>query len=290
MTIKEKLFGDLDFGRIEGDKDFKEAAVRAVVIDPILKELEFSHENILREKALQSPFLRTGSKKRRVHLIPDYVLKVENGYAWVLDAKAPGQKIMDDDNREQVYMYATHPEIRSKYFALCNGIEFACWRTTETEDPLLYFRLNEIDDYWETLQKILSPGSFQPGKRFSYEKSASIKPDKQFDYGNRPLLGEINVKKQQAKRHFGCNAYFTRQAWNVVAEYIKNFSQKGDVVLDPFGGSGVTAVEAVVNGRAAVHVDLNPLSIFITKALLAPAKREEHAECFSKIKEEYIKL
>jgi DNA modification methylase len=290
MTIKEKLFGDLDFGKIEGDKDFKEAAVRAVVIDPILKELEFSHENILREKALQSPFLRTGSTKRKVHLIPDYVLKVENYNAWVLDAKAPGQKIMDDDNKEQAYMYATHHEIRSKYFALCNGIEFACWRTTETEEPVLYFRLNEIDDYWEALQKILSPGSFQSGKTFSYEKSAPIKPDRQFDYGSRPLPGEINVKKQQAKRHFGCNAYFTRQAWNVVAEYIKNFSQKGDVVLDPFGGSGVTAVEAVVNGRAAVHVDLNPLSIFITKALLSPVKREEHAECFSKIKEEYIKL
>ncbi|MDR2601348.1 MAG: type I restriction enzyme HsdR N-terminal domain-containing protein, partial [Spirochaetaceae bacterium] len=290
MTVKEKLFKGLDFGKIEAGKDFNEAAVRAVIIDPVLKELGFTHENILREKALQSPFLRTGSKKRKVHLIPDYVLKVENGYAWVLDAKAPGQKIIDDDNVEQAYMYATHPEIRSKYFALCNGVEFACWRTAETEKPALYFPTSAIDDHWETLQKLLSAGSFQPGKIFSYDKPAQVKPGKQFDYANRPLPGEIKVKKQQAKRHFGCNAYFTRQAWNVVAEYIKNFSQEGDVTLDPFGGSGVTAIEAVVNGRSAVHVDLNPLSIFITKALLSPVKREELTEYFTKIKEEYIKL
>jgi DNA modification methylase len=290
MAIKEKLFGTLDFAQLETDKDFKEAAVRAVIIDPILKELGFSHESVLREKTLQSPFLRTGSTKRRVHLIPDYVLKVEDGYAWVLDAKAPDQKIMDDDNIEQAYMYATHPEIRSNYFALCNGREFVCWRTTETEKPTLYFQMSEIDSHWQTLQKILSPDSFRQGKTFSYEKPDPIKPGTPFDYNSRPLLGEITVRKQKAKRHFGCNAYFTRQAWNVVAEYIKNFSQKGDVVLDPFGGSGVTAVEAVVNGRVAVHVDLNPLSVFITKALLSPAKREDLTECFVKIKKEYVKL
>ncbi|MDR0685187.1 MAG: type I restriction enzyme HsdR N-terminal domain-containing protein [Spirochaetaceae bacterium] len=289
-AIKEKLFGTLDFGKIEADHDFNEAAVRAVIIDPILKELRFAHENVLREKVLQSPFLRTGSKKRRVNLIPDYVLKVENSYAWVLDAKAPDQNIMNDDNIEQVYIYATHPEIRSKYFALCNGLEFACWRTTETEKPVLYFPINEIDNHWQTMQKILSPSSFQPGKVFSYEKPAPIKPDAPFDYSSRPLLGEIKVKKQQAKRHFGCNAYFTRQSWDIVSAYIKNFSQKGDVVLDPFGGSGVTAVEALLNGRAAVHVDLNPLSVFMTKALLSPVKHEKLMECFIKIKEEYLKL
>ncbi|MDR2803843.1 MAG: hypothetical protein LBB22_06105, partial [Treponema sp.] len=60
MGIREKLFGALDFDKIGDDKDFKEASTRAVIIDPILKELGFTHETILREKALQSPFLRTG--------------------------------------------------------------------------------------------------------------------------------------------------------------------------------------------------------------------------------------
>lgn len=57
--------------------------------------------------------------------------------------------------------------------------------------------------------------------------------------------------------------YFTKQVWNVVQEYIKTFSCPGDLVLDPYGGSGVTLVEALVLGRKAIHVDINPLANFI---------------------------
>ena len=287
--IKQVLFGTLDFDGIAANKDFKEADVRAVIIDPILKELGFAHENILREKALQSPFLRTGSKKRKVNLIPDYVLKVANGFAWVLDAKAPGQKIVNDDNVEQVYSYATHPEIRSNYFALCNGLEFACWRTTETAEPVLYFRVSEIDRHWEALRRLLSPESFQPGKIFSYEKTATPKTKEAFDYRNRPLLEEIPVKKRAVKRHFGVHGYFTRQSWDIVSAYIKNFSQEGDIVLDPFGGSGVTAVEALMNNRKAAHIDINPMANFIVQSLLAPANLNKVSECYRMVRDEYIR-
>lgn len=52
-----------------------------------------------------------------------------------------------------------------------------------------------------------------------------------------------------------------------MSQNIKNFSQEGDVVLDSFGGSGVTAIEAMMNNRVGIHIDLNPLSVFMTKAL-----------------------
>jgi hypothetical protein len=227
MGIKQKLFGDLDFEKIPPDADFKEAAVRAAIIDPLLKELGFTPESIIREKVLKSPFLKTGSKKCPVNLIPDYVLKIGGSYAWVLDAKSPRQKITNSDNVEQVYCYAAHPEIRSNYFALCNGLEFVCYRTTDSEKPVLYFHVAEIDDYWASLQKLLSSNSFHTGKTFSYEAAASGESGPAFDYLSRPPLKEMPVvKKQQAKRYFGCNAYFTRQAWDIVAAYIKNFHKK----------------------------------------------------------------
>lgn len=43
-------------------------------------------------------------------------------------------------------------------------------------------------------------------------------------------------------------------------------SGRGEVVLDPFGGSGTTALEAVRLGRRAISVDANPLSALIGKA------------------------
>jgi len=285
MGIKTKLFGNLDFGKVKG---FNEADVRAVIIDPILKELGFTYQNILRERALNSPFLRSGSTKRPINLIPDYVLKVENGFAWVLDAKAPNQKIVNDDNVEQVYSYATHPEIRSTYFALCNGLEFACFRTTETNKPVLYFRINEIDDHWQALQKTLSPSSFQSGKTFTYQIKQEPNREQEFDYLKRPLLEEISVKKRAVKRHFGVHGYFTRQSWDIVNAYIENFSQPGDLVLDPFGGSGVTAIEALATNRKAINIDINPMAVFMVSALLAPINFTKFSESYRKVREEYV--
>jgi 16S rRNA G966 N2-methylase RsmD len=290
MNIKQILFGDLDFSKIGSDKNFTEADVRAVIIDPILKELGFTYKNILRDRQLKSPFLKIGSKRRQVNLIPDYVLKVENGFAWVLDAKAPSQKIVNSDNVEQVYSYATHPEIRSNYFALCNGLEFACFRTTETNKPVLYFKVSDIDEYWQALKNLLSPDSFQSGKSFTYEIKHEINKEQEFNYLKRPLLEEIPVKKQAAKRHFGVNSYFTRQSWDIVNTYIKNFSQKGDLVLDPFGGSGVTAVEALITDRKTISIDINPLSVFLMQSIIAPVNISKLSEAFTKVCSEYKKL
>lgn len=70
------------------------------------------------------------------------------------------------------------------------------------------------------------------------------------------------------RRHFGSHPYFTRRPWNVVQSYIKHFApDKENLVLDPFGGSGVTAIEAIVLGRSAIHVDINPLANFICQQI-----------------------
>ena len=90
---REKLFGQLDFKRIATDPDFKEDSVREVIILPIIKELGYTQENIVRSKTLQHPFLKIGSKKRPINIVPDYALKVENNFAWVLDAKSPNLQI-----------------------------------------------------------------------------------------------------------------------------------------------------------------------------------------------------
>lgn len=286
--MKEKLFGELNFKNITLDPDFKEDSVREVIILPIIKELGYKQENIVRSKTLQHPFLKIGTKKTPVKLIPDYALKVENNFAWVLDAKAPNQKIINNDNVEQVYSYATHPEIRSNYFALCNGLEFSIYRTTDTDKPILFFEVEDIENHWEDLKLLLAPSSFQVGKNFVYEPTAATY-NSGFNYSSRSLLEEIPVKKQAAKRHFGVHGYFTKQTWNVVAEYIKNFSKPGDLILDPFGGSGVTAIEAMMCSRKAINIDLNPMAVFMVESLIAPVNQSEFIQAFNEVKEEYIK-
>jgi DNA modification methylase len=85
-----------------------------------------------------------------------------------------------------------------------------------------------------------------------------------FDYLNRPLLDEIKyLKRQSAKRHKGVHGYFTRRVWNIVQEYIKNYTKPNDLVLDPFGGSGITGIEALMTGRKAVGIDINPMPVLL---------------------------
>jgi 16S rRNA G966 N2-methylase RsmD len=290
MISRQQLFGDLDFKTILDDPNFKEDSVREVIILPILYKLGYTQDNIVRSKTLEHPFLKIGSNKKiAIKLVPDYCLKVENNFAWVLDAKAPDQRITDSDNIEQVYSYSSHPEIRSAYFAICNGLEFIIFRRESTNEPILQFSIDEIEESWEKLTMFLAPGSFQLGKNITYDNnSLTAKQTDKFDYKTRPLLEEIPVRKQQAKRHFGVHGYFTKQTWNVVAEYIKTYSKPGDMVLDPFGGSGVTAVEALMNNRRAISIDINPMAVFIVKALIAPVKPNDLAAAFVRVKNEYI--
>ena len=82
-----------------------------------------------------------------------------------------------------------------------------------------------------------------------------------------PIVSDIPAARQEVARHYGVHPYFTRRPSNVVRAYIERYSYAGDVVLDPFGGSGVTAIEAVLLGRRAVHNDLNPFANFITATI-----------------------
>jgi len=289
QTIKkEELFGKLDFSALYRNPDFKEDSVREVIILPILEALGYNESNIVRSKTLNHPFLKIGSNKKiPIKLIPDYCLKVQNNYAFVLDAKAPSEKVVDSENVEQVYSYATHPEIRATYFALCNGVEFSVYRTGSSNQPFLFFPVDRIEENWEKVKQLLSPDCFQLGKDYRYPVFHENIVPEVFDYTNRPLLEEIPVRKQAAKRHFGVHGYFTKQTWNVVAEYIKNYTQPGDMVLDPFGGSGVTPIEAMMNNRKAISIDLNPMAVFMVNSLLAPVNLSALKEEFIKIKEEY---
>ena len=157
---------NFDFNMLQ-DSEFKEDSVREEIIHPILKELGYSAgglNRIVRSRSLSHPFVKTGSGDREIRIIPDYLLLAANKPAWVLDAKSPTQNITSGGNVEQTYFYAIHPDIRSRYFALCNGREFALFER-EGEEMALYFQISEIEGYWQNLYQLLGPHGFLPGKR-----------------------------------------------------------------------------------------------------------------------------
>ena len=60
--------------------------------------------------------------------------------------------------------------------------------------------------------------------------------------------------------------YFARRPHNVFYSLIEHYSKKGDVIFDPFGGGGVTIIEALTCARRVISCDVNPISSFIQYA------------------------
>jgi 16S rRNA G966 N2-methylase RsmD len=95
----------------------------------------------------------------------------------------------------------------------------------------------------------------------------------------------IPADRQGAKRHYGVHPYFTRRPFNVVRQYVQHYSREGDRVLDPFGGSGVTAIEAFLSNRTGIQNDINPLANFIAKGIadLSKGNMTEYTTALSKV-------
>src|SRR2546430_14526402 len=72
-------------------------------------------------------------------------------------------------------------------------------------------------------------------------------------------------REKGASRHFGFFPFFAKKPWPVVQEYIRHYTNPGDLVCDPFAGSGVAPVEALVLGRRTIAGDINPVARFITQ-------------------------
>jgi len=64
--------------------------------------------------------------------------------------------------------------------------------------------------------------------------------------------------------------------------FIEQYTQPGDLVVDPFSGRGTTALEANLLGRASIGVDLNPLAALLTSAKVDPPSKDD---CLARLRE-----
>lgn len=64
---------------------------------------------------------------------------------------------------------------------------------------------------------------------------------------------------------------------------IKKFSEEGELILDPFSGSGTTNIEAMLLGRRSYSLDVDPLAILLTKVKTTPLNLEKLIESKEKL-------
>ncbi len=79
------------------------------------------------------------------------------------------------------------------------------------------------------------------------------------------------------------HAYWSKKPHDAIDEYIKHHTEPGDIVLDPFCGSGGTVLMALANGRKGMGIDLSPVAIFISRYYCIPPDLEEFKKAYNKL-------
>jgi len=92
------------------------------------------------------------------------------------------------------------------------------------------------------------------------------------------------IKATKATAIYNMHTYWSKKPHDAIRQYIRHYTDPGDLVLDPFCGSGGTALAALMEGRKAIAIDRSPAATFITKNYCTPVDTDELVVAFEKLK------
>jgi DNA modification methylase len=92
------------------------------------------------------------------------------------------------------------------------------------------------------------------------------------------------IETTKATAIYNMHTYWSKKPHDAIRQYIRHYTQPGDLVLDPFCGSGGTALAALMEGRKAIAIDRSPAATFITKNYCTPVDVNELQAAFEELK------
>lgn len=102
------------------------------------------------------------------------------------------------------------------------------------------------------------------------------------DYDVPPFDKPIETTKATAI--YNMHTYWSKKPHDAIRQYIRHYTKSGDLLLDPFCGSGGTALAALMEGRNAIAIDRSPAATFITKNYCTPVDVDELRKAFEELK------
>ncbi len=92
------------------------------------------------------------------------------------------------------------------------------------------------------------------------------------------------ISTSKATAIYNMHRYDSKKPHDAIRQYIRHYTQSGDIVLDPFSGSGGTSLAALMENRRAVAVDRSPAAAFITKCYCTPAQATDLRRSFDAVR------
>jgi len=108
--------------------------------------------------------------------------------------------------------------------------------------------------------------------------------DPEDSYEARPY--DKNVKVGKNTPIYNAHSYHTKVPYQGIIPFIEHYTDPGDLILDPFCGSGMTGVASLLcpsGSRKAILNDLSPAAIHIAKNYCTPCDVEELKKEFERI-------
>lgn len=96
---------------------------------------------------------------------------------------------------------------------------------------------------------------------------------------------QSNISSGKNSYVYDAHTYHTKVPPEGIAQLIDYYTRPGDVVLDPFCGSGMTGVAAVEKGRKVLLSDISPAATFIAFNLTTPVNAARYLDAVQKILE-----
>ena len=107
--------------------------------------------------------------------------------------------------------------------------------------------------------------------------------DPETDDYNVPALTE-NVTSTRATAVYAMHSYHQgKKPHDALRQFVRHYTRPGELVLDPFCGSGGTALAAVLEGRRAVALDRSPAAVFIANHYCKPIDPVELQQAFREL-------
>lgn len=100
-------------------------------------------------------------------------------------------------------------------------------------------------------------------------------------YGEKLVYGSFWTSKQRNGNSIHEVSYRACFKPQLPDFFLYRYSKAGDMVLDPFGGRGTTAIESALLGRIPISNDINPISKILTEPRLTPPTMSEIQERLS---------
>src|SRR5260370_40166159 len=97
------------------------------------------------------------------------------------------------------------------------------------------------------------------------------------------------IETTKATAIYNMHIYWSKKPHDAIRQYIEHYTRPGDLVLDPFCGSGGTALAALMTGCKAIAIDRSPAATFITKNYCTPVDVTALKQAFEELKQQ-VKL